>query len=218
LAGEKEPELIQYDPQPNRTVLPMVDFQQLFKSQVPTRDKFLSRLFGIFNEEPVRIWCAHSESPYGDLGRPTLKKEGTRGSTLDFTFRAQNDGRLFVGELKCELEYNNYRYLTLTNPAQLAHHSGDAFKRFLAVAEAPDQFTVTVHGRPVEILGSILVWGSVTEEGKRAVMADTGVADVLSLEDIIGDLIRWRSEKYTQFIKDRAEWCDDLFSTLEGVT
>jgi len=92
-----------------------VSFQEIFHSQNDIKDKFLSRLFGIFSEDIVRIWCNDSQSPYLDLGRPTIKiDDEKRGRTMDFTFQSRDNGKNFVGELKCELEYENYRYMTLT--------------------------------------------------------------------------------------------------------
>ena len=44
-----------------------------FRSAEPARDKYLSRLFGLFSEEVVRTWCACPEAAYLDLGRPTLR-------------------------------------------------------------------------------------------------------------------------------------------------
>lgn len=195
--------------------MPEISFERLFKSPNPTRDKFLSRLFGVFSEEIARIWCKCPQSPYEDLGRPTLKlPEENRGRTLDFTFRSRQDGRMYVGELKCELEFENYRYLTLTSPSQLNHHTGEAFQRFLATAKNPRQYTVTVSGNSVSVSGAVLVWGAVTPDDRRAVMEATGIADVLSLEQIITDLLTWDDQDYFRFMERRATWCQDLFSVL----
>lgn len=192
-----------------------ISFKQLFKSPNPTRDKFLSRLFGIFSEKLVRIWCKCPKSLYEDLGRPTLKQPGEkRGSTLDFTFRSRQDERIFVGELKCELEFENYRYLTLTAPSQLTHHTGEAFQRFLAIAKNPRQYTVIARGKNVSVSGAVLVWGAVTPDGRRDVMEAFGLADVLSLEQIITDLLAWNIEDYHKLIEDRATWCQELSSAL----
>ena len=83
-------------------------------------------MFGIFNEEIVRKWCAEEFSPYEDVGRPTIKRKGddTRGSTLDFTFK-NKDGKLYIVEMKCELQYEGYKYLELKEPKkkQLDHHN-----------------------------------------------------------------------------------------------
>ena len=41
-----------------------------------SRGKYLSRVFGIFSEEIVRIWAADPRAPFEDLGRPTLRVDG----------------------------------------------------------------------------------------------------------------------------------------------
>ena len=68
-------------------------FRRFFQSADSDRDNFLARLFGSFNEEPVRIWCRDPDSPYEDLGRPTLTEAGEwgRGHTLDFALRSRRD-------------------------------------------------------------------------------------------------------------------------------
>lgn len=80
------------------------------------RGKYLSRVFGIFSEEIVRMWARDHRCPYEDLGRPTLRKHGEKsGSTLDFTLRHKATGMSYVAELKCEIEYQNYKYLVLSD-------------------------------------------------------------------------------------------------------
>lgn len=96
-------------------------FERFFHSSQPTRDKYLSRLFGLFSEQVVRMWCAQPDAPYEDLGRPTIREpDDSRGSTLDFTLRDRSSGQTYVAELKCELEFANYRYLQLSHADQSA--------------------------------------------------------------------------------------------------
>jgi hypothetical protein len=76
-----------------------------FRSAEPARDTYLSQLSGRFSEQVVRAWCGRPQAPYENLGRPPLHApDASRGSTLDFTLRERATGRLFVSELKCELE------------------------------------------------------------------------------------------------------------------
>jgi hypothetical protein len=94
-------------------------FGALFQTRFAKRDKLLARIFGIIGGDIVRIWAGCQAAPYRDVGRPTIRERGSSvGSTLDFTFEATNEGRLYVAELKCELEYQQYRYLTLTDASQ----------------------------------------------------------------------------------------------------
>ncbi len=89
-------------------------FGKFFQTTDSDRDNFLARLFGSFNEEPVRIWCRDPASPYEDLGRPTLVVAGKpgRGHTLDFTLRSRRDGLIFVAEMKCEITFENASLLS----------------------------------------------------------------------------------------------------------
>jgi hypothetical protein len=88
-----------------------MNFQNAFKTNSVERDRFLSRVFGIFSEEIVRIWCRSEISDFTDLGRPTIKEvdSETRGSTLDLTLQSKSSGKIYVAEMKCELQYQNYK-------------------------------------------------------------------------------------------------------------
>jgi hypothetical protein len=195
----------------------MVEFERLFRTDNTPRDAFLSRLFGIFNEELVRIWCRDPRSPYSDLGRPTIHRTDPKGySVLDFCLEDRNSRQIYVAEMKCELQYQNYRYLRLDSPEQLYHHDKQAFIDFLATSLNPSQAVVKVEQRPVKVSGGILVWGRTTDLGKSAVIAKLGFADVLSLETIVNDLLRWENREIRTFIETRSGWCNQLFSGIAG--
>lgn len=137
-------------------------FMEFFRSQDARRDNFLARLFALFGEETIRIWCRDPESPYEDLGRPTIYKQGeaARGQTLDFTLRSKQDGRIFVAEMKCEITFENYRSMILVDRSQLERHAaGRAFEMFLDLASAPETYKVMVKAKPISVAGSVLVWG-----------------------------------------------------------
>jgi hypothetical protein len=194
-----------------------MDFERTFHSAANrARDNFLSRLFGIFNEEIVRIWCRDKRAPYEDLGRPTISADGGKGYTLDFTFRDRADGSVWVVEMKCELAYDNYKYLRLTHPAQLDHHKKDAFRHFLALAKSPGDYIVRVGETQLTANGALLVWGSCTADGVNGVVTQCGLRDVLSLESVIGDLLRWRNREYLELVERYEVWSSELFSALVG--
>jgi hypothetical protein len=192
-------------------------FQSIFKradSHV-ARAKFLSRIFGIFSEEIVSLWANDKRAPYESLGRPTIKTPGdNRGHTLDFTLKERSTGNVYVAEMKCEIEYQNFRYFILEQVDQLKHHKKPAFEALLKAARfSPDQ-TIYVGGRSINTQGAILIWGSVTPEGKRAVIASMGFHDVLSIANICHDLSSWNHAGYRALITQREEWCNELFSGL----
>ncbi len=90
--------------------------EEIFKTSLPQRDKFLSRLPGIFSEEVVHHWCQCSQSTYENLGRPTLRPlDKNKRYTLDFTLRKRTSSERFVAEMKCWPEYENYYYLRITS-------------------------------------------------------------------------------------------------------
>lgn len=86
---------------------------------------------------------------------------------MDFLLAARDDGLVFAAELKCELEYQNYKYLTLTDPAQLEHHRKRAFELLLATAADPTQVDVKTRSGPAVVDGAVLIWGDATDAGRK---------------------------------------------------
>lgn len=192
-------------------------FVSIFKqSQAPiARGKYLSRVFGIFSEEVVRVWAEDTRSPYSDLGRPTLRQDDMgKRHTLDFTLKDNLTGRTFVAELKCEIEYRNYKYLILTDARQLDHHKKDAFAALLDVAKAPGSYRTYVGNSQLAVEGSILIWGAATPEGRQIVMQKFGFSDILTIAEMISDLNEWGNEEFHSLIKSRAQWSTELFAGL----
>lgn len=200
-----------------------MDFNKIFRHEgARAQDKFLSRLFGIFSEEIVRIWASDETlAPYKDLGRPTVKtqveiKDKKRGCTFDFALEEKKTGKRFICEQKCELEFENYKYLELKDPEQLRHHEKNlAFGRFLDIGKDPRKYRVFVKGRQIEnVRGIVLIWGKVSERGRKEVKERYYIHNVLSLEDIINDLVIWKSKSYLEMIREKQKWCNDLFHNL----
>lgn len=195
-------------------------FELIFRREgaEAARAKFLSRLFGVFAEEVVRLWATDDRSPYRSLGRPTLTPVGSsKGYTLDFTLQDRLTERLYVAEMKCEIEYQNFRYFALEGVWQLAHHSKPAFKAFLDAASGISEQRVAVNGKQVKADGAILIWGSVTEAGRCAVLTELGLHDVLSVANICHDLATWKHDEYAALIAKRRTWTTDLLDGLLAV-
>lgn len=179
------------------------------------RGKYLSRVFGIFSEEIVRIWAGDHRCPYEDLGRPTVRKRGEKpGSTLDFTLRLKATGKSYVAELKCEIEYQNYKYLVLSDIQQLTHHNKAAFFALLDAASRNPEQQAFVGGKELNTDGAILIWGAATAEGRRAVIDEYGFSEVLTMADITHDLRCWGNELYRELIEDRRTWASEMFNGL----
>lgn len=64
----------------------MIDLAALFQEGPDARGSFLSRVFGIFNEEIIRIWARDDKSPYDSHERTPTLYDGNRNYTLDFLF------------------------------------------------------------------------------------------------------------------------------------
>ncbi|MBL1321612.1 MAG: hypothetical protein COA63_011205 [Methylophaga sp.] len=181
------------------------------------RDKFLSRIFGIFNEEIIRIWCNNKNSPFIDLGRPTVYDNDGKHYTLDFLLK-DDAGNIFLTEMKCEIEYQKYKYLTLSEIGQLKHHSNKrAFQLFLEVAHKPDLYDIKCNSEIIKVSGSALVWGKVSELGGQAVKSEFGLSHLISTESAVRDLVKWQDKSYLDLIAMHELWCQQLFSGLKTV-
>jgi hypothetical protein len=62
--------------------------------------------------------------------------------------------------MKCWITWANYRYLRLTEAAQLNSLAEPAFVKFLALARDPAAYQVFVDGQLTHVDGTILVWGA----------------------------------------------------------
>ena len=177
---------------------------------------------GPFNEEPVRIWCRDpaspcirilvAETPVLEAGKPG------RGHTLDFTLRSRRDGRIFAAEMKCEITYENYHSMTLRSRSQLDRRARDsvALGSFLSSPKTPSPTVSQPRADTINLDGAILIWGDCDQEGRREVVEGTGIAEVLSLEEIIETLVNRANPEYLELVQRRMAWCQELFSFLSG--
>lgn len=141
-------------------------------------------------------------------------------STLDFTLINRNSEQLFVSELKCWVQYEDYAFLKLKNTAQIERIKKEtkAFKRFVQLAKEPNALKVDLlkgsRREEIKIHGSILIWGSVSPEGYDAVKKEYGFAEVLSVESMLNDLRTWRPAEWAAQVQLLRKWCNELFDFL----
>jgi hypothetical protein len=202
------------------------DLDRAFRHDDPAHSSFLARVFGIFSEEIVRVWCRDERSNYCDRGRPTLHEPPKGYSTLDFALVPRGGGDVLVAEMKCELSLDNFKYLRLDDTEQVERHKREgkkdkkAFMRFLKLAEDAKAYKVKVpvkgKGELVAVGGTALVWGSVSEKGRESVRSKYGIDVVLSLEDMVNDLIEWQSKEYHEMIGSRETWVLGMCRSLTG--
>ena len=200
-----------------------MNFEELFISEEKPykgksqRDKFLSRIFGIINEEIIRIWCKNEKSRFEDLGRPTIYDVDGRHYTLDFLLKDKETDDLFVAEMKCEIEYQKYKYFKLICCKQLEHHRKKrAFELFLELADKPGDYVVKCKGKEESVSGSVLVWGCISENGISEVKNDYSLSHVLSTEKIVEELVDWQDPAFIEFINQYKKWSNQLFNGLLG--
>ncbi|WP_375174904.1 hypothetical protein [Pseudooceanicola sp.] len=172
-------------------------------------------MFGIFSEKIVDVWARDTRAPYVGLGRPTLRFPGdVRGHTLDFTLLHRNSELIFAAEMKCEIEYMNFRYFVLESAQQLDHHSKPAFEAFLKAAKTPELAAAKVARKPIRIDGAILVWGAIDADAVEQIKQEVGFYDILSIEEICRDLATWENKEYLDLIEQYRSWSNRLFDGL----
>jgi len=203
------------------------------KNNTCKREKFLSRLFGIFSEEIVNIWCQNEQAPFKNLGRPSLydtKNGKYLHATLDFTFEDREDKKIYIVEMKCEIQYKNFKYFKLLSSSDIAddnannflrhHRKKKAFERFEELAKDPHCYTVKYLDSQAnevreKISGIILIWGSVDQEhieGKKV----GKFHQILSVERMISDLQEWDDGNYKELIEMYQCWSNGMFNQLIG--
>ncbi len=196
-----------------------MDFVSLFKQDEADRKrgKYLSRLFGIFSEDIVRIWAADENCHYKDLGRPSIRFEG-KTYTLDFTFQHKQSRKVYIVEQKCEIEFQNYKHFILDKKEQLFHHI-KAKKAFVAFLEAAKKNIIfsSISQQEIKIDGTILIWGVATPKGINDIKLEYKIDDIFTLEKIIDDLILWRNENFYKFVRDRIVWSNEMLNGLLAI-
>jgi len=64
------------------------------------------------------------------------------------------------------------------------------------------------------VVGAVLVWGLVSDEGRRAATEHYGFADVLSVEEMLRDLGDWQLRAWADWVGTRRRWTDELLDWL----
>jgi hypothetical protein len=116
--------------------------------------------------------------------------------------------------MKCEIEYQNFRYFVLEHVNQLEHHKKPAFEAFLKAARPAADQMIFVGGKRITNNGAILIWGAVTPEGRDGAIKSKGFHEVLSIDEICKGLASWKCPQYTTLIEQRQKWCNELFNGL----
>ena len=189
-----------------------MDLLSIGKTNNIERDKFVSRFFGLFNEEIARIYFNSSYSMYLNLGRPTIKKDGKK-YTLDFTLKNKETEKIYICEMKCEMQYNNYSRLELEAFKQISSHKKEAFKWFLDIANNPSIYKIETNKNAVNADGIILLWGKITNDIEKIIEIKKhfNIHDILSLENMINIMIKNDHKEYYDYINKRKKWINDFF-------
>ncbi|MTH66747.1 hypothetical protein [Paracoccus shanxieyensis] len=123
---------------------------------------------------------------------------------------------MFVSEMKCEIEFQNFKFFTLDGIAHLDHHTKPAFFELLKCTKPEPEDYCVVKGNKLRYDGAVLIWGTVDPDARQTVMLEKGFHDILGIDDICRDLAEWSCPKYQAFLDQRRAWCDQLFNGLSG--
>ena len=67
-------------------------------------------------------------------------------------------------------------------------------------------------GKTIVPAGNILIWPRADKATIESVKQAYALSEVLTLENIVNDLIQWDSPIYREFLVERADWCSQLFT------
>ena len=189
--------------------------EDIFRSDIGQRDKFLAHFFAFFSEEAIRCWCSDPKNRYADLGRPrVMTVTSSKLYFLDFTFRERSSGRIFLGKQKFWPEYQDYRFLRIDSVELIDDMVTDAFEAFLNCASTPDKYRVWCGAGELRPSGSIFVTGAITDEADEAVRQKYGFHEILSFEQIIEELRSSRNSRWEELVEKRLRWSMELFDAL----
>jgi hypothetical protein len=85
------------------------------------------------------------------------------------------------------------------------------------LTEWPDGRHVDNH-REAVLIPAVLIWGATTPVGCEAIRSTFGFADVLSIEEMLGDLRGWQCESWITRVTEVGGWCAELTEFLGGGT
>jgi len=210
------------------------------QNKVKDKQNFWSRLFGLFYEEIVPLWCTlegkEKYKPYnlctqvkiGDRDykkfRPSIYKSGRNKKhlykgTMDFLFVKETQGKkeLFIVEQKTWIAYNNFKFIELNRGIckSIKDELSTLLKNF---CKNPRKYIVKYEGKKeeIEVKRAILIWPRVNEDDLKYCKKILNFADILSFEEMILDLIRsnkGKSELWKLMSKYK-ELCDSFFNNF----
>ncbi len=104
---------------------------------------------------------------------------------------------------------------TLSDPAQIKQaNNTKTFAMFLDAASNPDKYQIATGSETYPASGSILIWSGVESKMGRTSKKAFSFYDILSLEQIIADLIAWHNRDFHMLLDHRVAWSHDLFKGL----
>jgi hypothetical protein len=195
---------------------------------------FISRFFGIFAEEIVKIWAENGKNEYNNLGKPSRYDKGNdycfkvnnlsnsecngyKYSHITYDFLFEKDNEYFIVEQKNELSYEKFKNMILNNQDMINDKmKKKSFKKFI---EIPNNSIKFIYNNDTKyIKGKILIWGSITDDSEilENIKNEYGIYEIISLEKIIEDLIEWKDKSFIDFLKNKKQLVIDFIDFLSG--
>jgi hypothetical protein len=78
----------------------------------------------------------------------------------------------------------------------------------------PKNYHVKVQKEKKHIDGRILIWAKYEEDGKKELIKNLKINDIISIEEIIKDLNKWQDKDYFDFIRNKKNLINELFKTF----
>jgi hypothetical protein len=129
---------------------------------------------------------------------------------------------LFIAEQKCFFGFRKGKLTSISEAEiflnEFAKWSSTKSKSTVAwecfVNFNVEKYRVKIKKDGKRIDGKILIWASYEANGIATLLRKYEIDRVISIQDVINDLITWRDHRYFEFIAERENWIKELFENL----
>ncbi|MBK9222222.1 MAG: hypothetical protein IPO16_08865 [Saprospiraceae bacterium] len=194
-----------------------------YTKETKIKVNFLSRIFGVFSEEIVKIWCDNkNNNDFEYIGKPHIKEGNKRPIVLDHLLKSKNT--YFIVEQKNFHGYKNGKLSSMEDTDEFfknfeswsigksKNQKSKAWDIFINFTKKPKE--VKYDGKIIPQAKTLLIWSKGTDVGRYKFVQKYGISKVLFLEQMKNDLIKWKDPAYIKLIKDKKKWIAQLFNDL----
>jgi hypothetical protein len=191
---------------------------------------FLSRFFGTFNQEILKLWCENENNKDFKYlkSEPSLYIDQNKKPRLDHLIEYK--GKNFIVEQKAFYGFQNGNLTKMDDAMdyikrfdqwslrKIKEQRSKAWVFFVELDFSEEkEYKVFIKEKAYQVHGKILVWSQATENGKIKFKEKLKLDHILLIEDMISDLAKWQDVTFKETLKLKQSWIDEIFSELLGI-